>query len=161
MTREFRYPFHAMAIDAAQGAIGLAVAAGLLLVAEPAGPVVWPLAAAAALFLVYFGRAVVRYLTRIELDERGIRALGPLGAAVPWEEMCSLRLNHYTTRSDRSGGWMQLEVQGQRGSVRIDSSLSDFDGLAALAGREALRRGKLHDECTRSNLGALGVLLDG
>lgn len=161
MTRAYRYPSRAMAVDCAQGAAGFALAAGLLVFAQPAGPVIWVLAAAAALFLVYFGRAVVRYLTRIELDERGIRALGPLGARIPWDEMRSLRLNHYTTRSDRSGGWMQLEVRGTRRSIRIDSSLSGFADLAARAGREALRRGNWLDECTRSNLGALGISLHG
>ena len=161
MRRVYRYRPRALAVECAQGAAGFAAAAGLLMFAEPAGPVIWVLAAAGALFLVYFGRAVVRYLIRIELDELGIRALGPLGAGVPWDEMRSLRLNHYTTRSDRSGGWMQLEVRGTQRSIRIDSSLSDFAGLAALAGREALQRGKLLDERTRSNLGALGISLHG
>ena len=42
----------------------------------------WVLAAAAALFLVYFGRTVFRQLTHSKLDEAGIRARGPLGAAI-------------------------------------------------------------------------------
>jgi hypothetical protein len=150
-----------MAVEGAQGAAGFALAAGLLVFAQPAGPLVWVLAAAAALFLVYFGRAVVRYLTRIELDEQGIRALGPLGATIPWDEMCSLRLNHYTTRSDRSGGWMQLEMRSVRRSIRVDSSLTGFAGLAAYAGREALRRDKIADAVTRSNLSVLGISLNG
>jgi hypothetical protein len=161
MTRAYRYPSRAMALDCAQGATGFALAASLRIVARPAEPVIWVLAAAAAPFLVYFDRAVVRYLTQIELDERGIRALGPLGARIPWDETRSLRLNHNTTRSDRSGGWMQLEVRGTQRSIRIDSSLSDFAGLAALAGQDALRRGKLLDERIRSNRGARGISLHG
>lgn len=161
MTRAYRYASRAIAVDCAQGATGFALAAGLLVFARPAGPLIWVLAATAALFLVYLGRAVVRFLTQIELDERGIRALGPLGAAISWDEMCSLRLNHYTTRSDRSGGWMQLEVRGTRRSIRIDSGLSDFAVLAAFVSREALRRGKILNPCTRSNLEALGISLHG
>jgi len=161
VTHAYRYSARAMTLDGARGATGFALAAGLLLFAQPAAPVIWVLAATAALFLVYFCRAVVRYLTRIELDERGIRALGPLGARIPWEEMRSLQLDHYTTRSDRSGGWMQLEVRAAQRSIRIDSSLIGFDGLAALAGREALRRGTSLDERTRSNFRALDIRLNG
>ncbi len=148
-------------MEAAQGAAGFLLMAGLLSAAQPAGPVIWALAAAAGLFLVYFGRAVVRYLTRIELDESGIRARGPLEAVIRWEDMRSLRLNHYTTRSDRSGGWMQLDVRGAGRSIRVDSSLADFAGLTGTIGREAARRGIALDERTRANLGALGVLPHG
>jgi len=161
MMRQHRYRRPAIALEGAQGAAGFALTAALLTAAQPAGPVIWVLAAVAGLFLVYFGRAVVRYLTRIELDERSIRTRGPLEAVIPWEEMRSLRLNHYTTRSDRSGGWMQLEVRGARRSIRIDSSLDDFAGLVDAAGREASRRGTRLEERTRSNLGALGVTLHG
>ena len=161
MTRVYRNPSRAMTVDCATGATGFAPAASLLMVVQPGGPVIWVLAAAAALFLVYFDRAVVRYLTQTELDERGIRALGPLGAKIPWDETRSLRLNHNTTRSDRSGGWMQLEVRGTQRSIRIDSSLSDSSGLAALVGRDVSRRGNLLGECIRSNLGAFGISLDG
>lgn len=161
MRRQYRYGGRSIALECAQGTAGFALTGGVLIGAQPAGPVIWVLAAAAGLFLVYFGRAVVRYLTRIELDERGIRARGPLGTVIPWDEMCSLRLNHYTTRSDRSGGWMQLDVSGARHSIRIDSSLTGFTVLAATVGREALRRGKRFDERTRSNFGSLGVSLHG
>ena len=161
MTRRHRYGRSVVALEGAQGLAGLAFALGLLLATRPAGPVVWALAAAAGLFLVYLGRAVVRSLTRIELDERSIRAMGPLGAVIPWDAMRSLRLNHYSTRSDRSGGWMQLEVRSARRSIRVDSSLDDFAALAAAAGREALRRGVRFDERTRINLDGLGILLHG
>lgn len=161
MIRQHRYGQTALAFEGAQGLAGLAFALGLLFTTRPAGPVIWVLAAAAGLFLVYFGRAVVRSLTRIELDERSIRARGPLETVIPWDEMRLLRLNHYSTRSDRSGGWMQLDVRGARRSIRVDSSLNDFAALAAAAGREALRRGVPLDERTRLNLDALGIALHG
>ena len=157
MTRSFAYPPRAIASEGLQGTLGLAVTVGPLLLAEPAGTVVWFLATAAALFLVYFARAVVRYLTRIELDERGMWTRGPVRVAIPWEQLRSLRLNHYTTRSDGSGGWMQLVLEGGKGSIRIDSSLSEFVILAALASAEASRRGVVLDERSRGNLRALGV----
>ena len=159
MTRTFRYPVRSTAVEGLQGAAGFGVALGLLAFADPAGPVVWVLASLAALFLVYFGRAVVRYLTRIELDERGIRVVGPSSTDIAWTEMRSLRLAYYTTRSDRTGGWMQLAVRGPRGSIRVDSSLTDFVPLATVVAGEARRRNCVLDEFSRTNLSALGVSL--
>jgi len=161
MKRQYRYKGRSIALECMQGAAGFALTGGLLMGAQPAGLAIWALAAAAGLFLVYFGRAVVRYLTRIELDERGIQARGPLGAVIPWDEISSLQLDHYTTRSDRSGGWMQLDVRGARRSIRIDSSLTEFAVLAAAVAREASRRGKPLDERTRFNFGSLGISLHG
>lgn len=161
MTRRYRYPLRASAVACAQGGAGLLLTAGPIMIVQPAGPVAWAMASAAALFSVYFGRAVVRYLTRIELSERGIRAVGPLGATIPWDGLCSVRLNYYTTRSDRSGGWMQLDVRGAGRAIRVDSSLTGFAGVAEAAGREALRRRKQLDERTLANLGALGISIDG
>ena len=156
MTRTYRYPFSAVFAEVAQGATGFALTVGVLRFAEPAGPLIWVLAAAAGLFLVYFARAVVRYLTRFELDERGVRALGPLAMDIAWPDLRGLRLDHYTTRSDRSGGWMQLVVRGARGSMRIDSSLTGFDALAIALAEQARRRDCPLDANTRANYRALG-----
>jgi hypothetical protein len=93
------------------------------------------------LFLVYFVRAVVRHLTRIELSEAGIAALGPFGRAIPWDELRSMKLNYYTTRSDRSGGWMQLDLGTGQRSLSVDSRLEGFAEIAGVAAQEARRRG--------------------
>ena len=147
--------------DYAGGGIGLALTLGPLALVHPAAPVAWVLAAAAALFLVYFGRTVSRHLTHIELDEAGIRASGPLGAAIRWEDLRSLRLDYYSTRRDlegrrMDGGWMQLRLRDARHTIRIDSELEGFVGLVRAASAEALRRGLSLDEETHSNLRALG-----
>ena len=126
---------------------------------HPAEPVAWVLAAAAALFLVYFGRTVCRQLTHIELDEAGIRAKGPLGAAIRWEDLRSLRLDYFSTRRDGEGGWMQLRLRDAQHTIRIDSELEGFVGLVRVAALEALRRGVDLDHATRANLGVLGIEL--
>ena len=102
----FRYPVRALAADYARAATGGALFLGALAWLDPALVVGWFLAAGAALFLVYFARTVCRQLTRIELDEAGIRARGPLGAAIRWGELRALRLDYYSTRRDQEGGWM-------------------------------------------------------
>lgn len=151
--------------DYAGSGIGLALTLGPLALVHPAAPVAWVLAAAAALFLVYFGRTLCRQLTHIELDEDGIRVRGPavglLSAAIRWEDLRSLRLDYYSTRRDpegrtMDGGWMQLRLRDARHTIRIDSELEGFVGLVRAVSAEALRRGLSLDEETHSNLRALG-----
>lgn len=161
MKPSFRYSWRALLPDYAGGGIGLALLLGPLAFAHPAAPVAWVLAAATALFLVYFGRTVCRQLTHIELDETGIRVRGPalglLSAALRWEELRSLRLDYYSTRSDREGGWMQLRLRDARRTIRIDSELEGFVELVRAAVLEARRRGADLDKATRANLGVLGL----
>ena len=128
---------------------------GLLEFAQPAAAVAWVLAAAAALFLVYFGRTVCRQLTHIEIDEAGIRASGPLGAVIRWENLRSLQLDYYSTRADREGGWMQLKLRDARRTIRIDSELEGFAAVVDRAARAAAQRGLALDAATLSNLQAL------
>lgn len=161
MSRLYRYSVDAMTADYARGMGGIVLTAVPIGFLDPARPVYWVLAAAAAMFLVYFVRAVVRHLTQIELSETGIAARGPFGAAIAWDELRSMTLNHYTTRSDRSGGWMQLDLSARRRSIRVDSNLGNFAELASVSAREALRRGHRLDDRTRTNLSALGVRLEG
>jgi len=165
VTSPLRYSWRSLLSDYAGGGIGVALTLGPLALSHPAAPVAWVLAAAAALFLVYFGRTVCRHLTHIELDEFGIRVRGPavglLSAAIRWEDLRSLRLDYYSTRRDpegrtMDGGWMQLRLRDARHTIRIDSELEGFVGLVRAASAEALRRGLSLDEETHSNLRALG-----
>ncbi len=163
VTASLRYSWRSLFPDFAGGGIGLALSIGPLAFVHPAEPVAWVLAAAAALFLVYFGRTVCRQLTHIELDEIGIRARGPavglLSAAIRWEDLRSLRLDYFSTRRDGEGGWMQLRLRDAQHSIRIDSELEGFASLVRAAVLEAVRRGIDLDQATRANLGVLGVEL--
>jgi len=155
-----RYPAAAIAADYARGLGGILLTGGALWLLGPSGALAGVLAAGMMLFLVYFARAVVRHLTRIELSETGITARGPFGGAVPWDELRSMKLNYYTTRSDRTGGWMQLDLGTGGRSISVDSRLDGFPEVAAVAAREAQRHGRQLDENTRFNLTVLGVRLD-
>jgi hypothetical protein len=157
VTRSFRYPLSCLYVDYAGSAVGLACSLGPLAFAQPAEPIAWVLAAVGALFLVYFGRTVCRQLTHFELDEAGIRARGPLGAAIRWEELRSLRLDYYSTRRDREEGWMQLRLRDARRTIRIDSEVDGFADIARAAAAAARRRGTALSEATRSNLQTLGI----
>ena len=162
MVRSFHYPLRALTSGYAGGVTGLAISLGLLFFAHPAAPVAWALAAAAALFLVYFVRTVGRQLTHIELDEAGIRARGPFGAAIRWADLRCLRLDYYSTRRDpdggpMQGGWMQLRLRDAQRTIRIDSELDGFAELVGEAARAAARRNLPLDAATLGNLRALNA----
>jgi hypothetical protein len=157
VTSPLRYSWQSLFPDYAGGAIGIALTLGPLTLVNPAEPVAWVLGAAAALFLVYFGRTVCRQLTHIELDETGIRARGPLGAAIRWEDLRSLRLDYYSTRRDREGGWMQLRLRDTHHTIRVDSELEGFVDLVRAVVLEVRRRGIGMDEPTRVNLEVIGL----
>lgn len=156
----FRYPLRALGLDYAGAIAGLACSLGPLGFVELAGPVVAVLSAVAVLFLVYFGRTFCRQLTRIELDEAGIRVRGPavglLSAAIRWENLRSLRLDYYSTRRDREGGWMQLKLRDAGCTIRIDSELDGFAEVVGRAARAAAQRRLALDSSTASNLQMLG-----
>lgn len=143
--------------DCARAAAGLACTLGPILFAQPAGALIWVLGTGAGLFLVYSARTVFSFLSSVELDEQWIRARGLGGAVIRWNDLRRFRLDYYATRSDRAGGWMQLEVRGAHGRIVADSRLEGFSGLARAVANEALRRNVLLDEPTRANLSALGI----
>ena len=153
------YPLRALGLDYAGAAAGLGISAGLVVFVRPAAPVAWVLAGSAALFLVYFARTVCRQLTHIELDEAGIRTVGPAwgpsGAAIRWDDLRALRLDYYSTRADREGGWMQLKLGDGQHTIRIDSDLDGFAQVAERAAGAAARLDLALDPGTLNNLLAL------
>jgi len=157
--RSFRYPAAALRSAYALAVIGMLIGFGPLLLAQPALLFRWLLGAMGGLFLVYFARTVVRQLTWIAIDATGIGVQGPLGVAIRWDEMRAVRLNYYSTRPDRSGGWMEFIVQGPRRSIRVESTLDGFAELVRACTQEAKARGLALDERSRVNLQALGITI--
>ena len=155
--RVFRYPAPALRSAYALGVVGMVIGFVPLLIARPAALFRWALAATGLLFLVYFARTVIRQLTWIELDEEGLGVRGPLGVGIRWDDVRAVKLNYFSTRPDRSGGWMEYIVQGPRRSIRIESTLEDFADLVRASTREARARGVAFDDRTRANLRALGI----
>ena len=160
MMQYFRYSLSAVSADYARCATGFACTLGPLWLVRPAAAIAWVLGGAAALFFVYFARTIVRNFTCVALDEIGIRTKGAFDSSIPWDNLCLLRLNYYTTRDDRSGGWMQLELRGGRQTIGVDSHIEGFVYIAKAAVRVALRRGLPIDPKTLTNLRALGIAAD-
>jgi hypothetical protein len=152
-----RYDRGALAADYARAAIGILLTAGPMLLARPAAPMMALLGGLAGLFALYGARTWIRSATRITLDEEGISASGPRRATLRWQALARIKLNYYSTRRDRTKGWMQMKLEGEGETVRLDSSLEGFVEIARRAAREAaLRRVEL-PPATRTNLAALGI----
>jgi hypothetical protein len=128
-----------------------------VLLARPAAPMMAFLGALAGLFAVYGARTWIRSATRITLDEEEISASGPRKATLRWHELVRIKLNYYSTRRDRTKGWMQMKLEGDGETVRLDSSLEGFADIARRAAREAALRGIVLPPATRTNLAALGI----
>ena len=157
MRRSYRYSPATIARAYAKSAIGLAVTLGPLVALAPAAPLSAVLLVAAGLFLIYLARSIALNTRSIVIDENGIRTVGLFGADIAWESLQAVRLNYYTTRNDRSHGWIELLVSGAHGAIRLESHLAGFDEIASRVVREAVARGCPFDDRTLTHLAVLGI----
>ena len=111
-------------------------------------------------FATYALRTANRQLTRIEIDEDGVRVRGLGTRAVPWRTLSKVKLAYYSTRRDRTGGWLQLTIVGETGTLKIDSRIAGFDHLAERAATAASKKGLKLDPTTLYNFHSLGLLMD-
>jgi len=155
-----RYPLSSLAADYGRAAAGLAFTGLPLLAVQAAPPVAWVLGLLAVLFAAYAVRTGLRHRTVIVLDQDGIRAVGPLAAAVRWDALASLRVSYYATRRERRNGrgWMQLKVKGGGGrSLAVDSTIAGFEAIVRRSAGAARSNGVRLDPATAVNLQSLGV----
>lgn len=153
----YRYPTRALAGDYARAGSGVALTMGPLLFV-PASPVMMGiLGGLAALFLAFGARTALRQWTVVQVDDAGITAAGPVGSRIDWDDLEGLALAYYSTRRDRTRGWMQLTMKGNGRRVRIDSTIDGFRDIVLAAVRVAESRGLEMNPATTGNLAALGI----
>ena len=157
MRRTYRYSRAAIAGAYARSAVGLAFTLGPLAVLEPAPWLSVILVIGAALFLVYLAKSIALHTMQIVVDANGIRTEGLFAADIAWNTLRDVGLNYYTTRNDRSQGWIELVVRGRRGTIRILSVLQGFNEIVACVVREAEMRNCPLDDRTRTHLAMLGI----
>jgi hypothetical protein len=156
MTRH-TYPGTAMLGDYLRAAAGFVPIAAILATTRVGLTVAAVLAGIAALFLLFGIRTALRHGTQLELTDGAIGASGPFGARIAWPEMDGMKLAYYSTRRDRGGGWLQLELRAARAVLRLDSRINGFAVVLDHAAWAAAARGLPLDAATRANLQALGV----
>ncbi|HYM31562.1 MAG TPA: hypothetical protein VEU47_09700 [Candidatus Cybelea sp.] len=156
----YRYSFAALAPDYARAAAGTLLTGAPVLFADLASVMLWLLGGLAVLFLTFGVRTAIRQATSVEISAKRVRVDGPFGATINWEELQGLDVRYFSTKRDRTGGWMQLTLRGKGRSIRIDSTIDGFADLARRADMAAQARGVHMTASSRANLDALGYGLD-
>jgi hypothetical protein len=156
MTRH-AYPSSAMVGDYLRAAAGFVPVAAILATTSVGAVSGTILGGFALLFSVFGIRTALRHGTRVEMTEEGLRASGPLGRAIAWDQLDGLKLAYYSTRRDRRDGWMQLELRAGPSTLRMDSRIDGFNEVVARAARAGEARGLALDPATAANLEALGL----
>ena len=150
-----RYRGRALAADYARGAVGAAATGGIAAFANALPIWSYVLGGLALMFLAYGVRTALRQLTVVECSEAGLAVGGPRPISFAWKDVRDVRLRYFSTRRDRSGGWLQLTVAGPRCAIRLDSSLEDFATVARRSIGAAAANGLPLDPDTAANAEAL------
>lgn len=151
------YPASAMAGDYLRAATGL-VPSGLLLATIPTSAAVAAvLGSLAAIFAAFGLRTLLRHGTSLEMSATELRARGLWPGTIAWDELDRMKLAYYSTRRDRTSGWMQLELAGGGARLGLDSRIAGFDQLVRRATAAAAARGVALSDATLANLAALGI----
>lgn len=155
-----RYPSTALVADYARAGAGFVASAAPLVLVPVATWIAAVLGTLALLFLLFGWRTFERQRTVVAVDDAGIAEEGLRRRRIGWHEATDVRLRYYSTRRDRTQGWMQLRVESRNGAIRVDSTIEDFPAIAAVASEAVRARALPVDEATRANFRALGVPVD-
>ena len=152
-----RYRRTDILLDYGRAALGASLSGAVL--AAQASP--WVATAAAglvALFGVFAVRTVLRQIMRFEVSSSGIAATGWRRVSLDWAKLDRLRLRYYAPRRKRAKGWMTLALRASGQRLSVDSTLPDFEQIAAMAIMAARQNGVVLDDFTIGNLAALQPL---
>jgi hypothetical protein len=109
------------------------------------------------LFLLFTMRTVARQYTRIEMTDDAITSGGLGRLTLRWSDLDRVKLRYYSTRRNRSGGWMTLKLARGRTAISVDSNIDGFDAIAARAAQTLAENRVTADDVTLANLAALGL----
>jgi hypothetical protein len=152
-----RYPAESLRGDYLRAAAGAALC-GFPFLITPVHPIAaLILGGLTILFATYGARTWLRRTETIVMDDTGLTAGVLYRRHLPWQDLGQLKLRYFSTRRDRSGGWMQLVLRGRGMSVGIDSELDGFVDICRRA-RDAARLKRLDlSESTIRNFLAIGL----
>lgn len=152
-----RYSPRAMVADYLRAAFGAAVSLAPLTFFQVAPTMVYILGGLGAVFVLFGGRTVLRQLTCVELSADGLRLAGPIRGGLRWSELDDLALSYYSTRRDRTGGWMRLKLKGGGRTIKLDDTIDGFPEIALRAVTAARANGVALSGATVANLTALDI----
>lgn len=159
---DLRYPRQTLWADYIRAAAGVVLCGAPLLALPVNHWMALVLGAGFVLFALFLGRTALRHHTRYVLGPDTLCADGPAGGLVEWSRIDRLKLSYFSTKRDRSDGWMQLTVGSAGGrAVKIDSSLDGFHDVVERAAYAARGVDLSLSDATRANLRAMGILVGG
>ena len=155
---ELRYPRQTLWADYIRAAAGIVLCGGPLVALNVNRWMALVLGAGFVLFLLFLARTALRQRTRFVLADDTLCADGPAGTLVEWRRLDRLKLSYFSTKRDRTDGWMQLSVGSVGGrTIKIDSALEGFyDIVERAAGAAEANKIEL-GAATRANLKSMGI----
>ena len=157
---DLRYPPQTLWADYARAAAGIVLCGLPLLTLDVNRWLAVILGAGFLLFALFFVRTALRQRTRFVLGPDTLCADGPADTVVEWNRLDRLKLSYFSTKRDRTGGWMQLTVgSAGSGSVKVDSSLDGFYDIVERAAAAAEANKVELTLATRANLKSMGIIL--
>ena len=158
--RHFHYSLAGLLPDWGRGLAGLVSGLSLMIFTVPLSTLFYIGAVLTALFVLFVARTALRQGTAFAVDGEGIVARrSVLGGAwvtrIGWRDMRNVRLRYFSTRRDRSHGWLEISVSAPGRRILADSSLAGFPALVTAVTDAAERRGLSLDAATVANLDLL------
>lgn len=159
---DLRYPQQTLVADYLRAASGVVLCGAPLLLLDVNRWLAAFLLAGFGLFALFLIRTALRHQTRFVFGPDSLRAEGPAGTVVEWARLDRMKLSYFSTKRDRSDGWMQLGVGSTGGRmVKVDSSLEGFHDIVARAAEAAEATGVALSDATRANLRSMGIVVAG
>jgi hypothetical protein len=159
---DLRYSRQTLWADYFRAAAGIVLCGAPLLTFDVNRWLAVILGAGFLLFAAFFVRTALRQRTRYILSGETLCADGPAGALVEWNRLDRLKLSYYSTKRDRSNGWMQLAVGSTGGRlVKVDSALDGFYDIVERAAQASETAGLELTPATRANLRSMGISVAG
>jgi hypothetical protein len=157
------YAKRSLYADYARAGVGLVLTLGPLALTGATGVAAYVLIGLAAVFALFGLRTLVRQHTEVAVDAEGVSTTGIRRVTVRWQGLrrvklayFSTRRGYFSTRRDQQGGWMQLMLRGDTGTIRVDSQLDGFEALVARAAEALTDRGLKVSDTTAANFAAYG-----
>jgi hypothetical protein len=155
---DLRYPRHTLWADYGRAAAGVVLCGAPLLLLDVNRWLAAVLLLGFVLFVLFLGRTALRHRTRYLLGPDTLCADGPAGTLVEWNRLDRFKLSYFSTKRDRSDGWMQLGIGSIGGrTLKVDSSLEGFHDVVERAALAAQAVGLPISDATRVNLKAMGI----
>ena len=164
--QRFSYPSGAMYKDYGQAAAGAVIFGIPFVYAHSNIYAVVILGAIVLMFLSFAWSTWRRHRTVIAVTDDGIWTEGATRTALRWTEITRIDLRYFSTKrergrggpaTDEGTGWMQLRLDGAGGTIKVDSSVTEFRDLATRVVRAIEQHRLTMTESADINFAAMGL----